>query len=42
MLSILTNKSFYFVGKFSDLIYILNNIQNQNITLKKYLIENNN
>lgn len=41
MFSILSNKSFYFVGRFSDLIYILNNIHDKNITLKEYLINNN-
>lgn len=42
MLKILTKKSIYFIGKFSDLIYILNSIQEKNITLKEYLIKNNN
>lgn len=40
MLRILTNRSFYFIGRFSDLIYILNNIENKNITLKEYLRKN--
>ncbi|MDD4834169.1 MAG: hypothetical protein PHC44_05485 [Lutispora sp.] len=39
MLKILTKKSIYFIGKFSDLIYILNSIQEKDITLKDYLIE---
>lgn len=37
MVKILTNKSFYFIGKFSDLIYILNNIAEKNVSLKEYL-----
>lgn len=37
MVRILSKKSFYFVGRFSDLIYILNNISDKKVTLKEFL-----
>jgi len=37
MIKIYTKKSIYFIGRISDLIYILNNIPEKNITLKEYL-----
>ncbi|SHI93194.1 hypothetical protein SAMN02745176_01840 [Lutispora thermophila DSM 19022] len=41
MIKIFTNKSFYFIGKFSDLIYILNDIAKKNASLKEYLTREN-
>lgn len=37
MIKIYTKNSFYFIGRISDLIYILNNIPERDITLKEYL-----
>lgn len=42
MVRILSNKSFYFIGKFSDLIYILNNIHDKKVTLKEFLASESN
>jgi len=37
MVRILSRKSFYFIGRFSDLIYILNGITDKRVTLKEFL-----
>ena len=37
LIKICTPRSFYFCGKFSDLIFILNSLSIENITLKEYL-----
>lgn len=37
MVRILSKKSFCFIGRFSDLIYILNNISDKKVTLKEFL-----